>query len=102
MRQRQPKAQPAQPPLPAQPLPDWEYGWVVRAAKVRTGGADPQWMVDYDRAKDGFGKMVGLTSDLQEAEFFTEREKAEGTAHWQLGHVKRAQRDKRAGTIREL
>lgn len=77
---------------------------MVRASTVRTDGVDPQWMTDCDRPKDGRGKLVKLTHDLQEAFFFTQqyRDAAERTATWQLGHVIRAQRDKRAGTIREL
>lgn len=77
---------------------EFDYGWVVQASAVRSGNTFPTtWMADYDRG----GGLVPLTTNLQEAQWFPneKREAAERTAHFQLGHVKAARRDKMTGIV---
>ena len=72
-----------------------QFGYVVYSN--RRGG----YILNRDlpAARGGF---VGLTSNLQDAEFFTEGDDAARAAFWQLGQAYRARRNRATGAITQL
>lgn len=59
-----------------------EAGYVCRVAPVR----DPYGLRQY-LCNSSTENPVGITSDLQQAEFFTDESKANSVAYWQHGLV---------------